>query len=129
MTNSDAGATYRSRLGRAGFETGSDVYERARPGYPTEAVDHLAATIGLAPGRRLVDLAAGTGKLTRQMHPYGVACIALEPSPSMREVFAQVVPGVPVVGATAERIPAPSASTARRRRMWCSPSPARWRSA
>jgi SAM-dependent methyltransferase len=110
MTNSDAGATYRSRLGRAGFETGSDVYERARPGYPTEAVDHLAATIGLAPGRRLVDLAAGTGKLTRQMHPYGVACIALEPSPSMREVFAQVVPGVPVVGATAERIPLATAT-------------------
>jgi SAM-dependent methyltransferase len=110
MHNDEADTTSRAHLGRAGFETGSDVYERARPGYPAEAVDHLAAVVGLAPGRRVLDLAAGTGKLTRQMRPYGVACVAVEPSPSMREVFARVVPGVPVVGATAERIPMAAAT-------------------
>jgi SAM-dependent methyltransferase len=108
MDNEDADS--RARLGRVGFETGSDVYERARPGYPSEAVDHLAATVGLAPGRLVLDVAAGTGKLTRQLRPYGAACIALEPSPSMRDVFARAVPGVPVVGATAEKLPVASAS-------------------
>ncbi len=107
MHNDDA--RVRARLGRSGFETGSDVYERARPGYPPEAVDHLAATVGLDPGRLVLDLAAGTGKLTRQLRPYGAACIALEPSPSMRDVFARTVPGVPVVGATAENLPVVSA--------------------
>jgi SAM-dependent methyltransferase len=106
VTNDALGdATIRARLGRSGFESGSDVYERARPSYPTEAVDLLAATTGVGPGRRILDLAAGTGKFTRLLHGRGVECVAAEPSPSMREVFARVVPGVPLVGATAERIP------------------------
>ncbi|HEX3981972.1 MAG TPA: class I SAM-dependent methyltransferase [Acidimicrobiales bacterium] len=110
MRDDDVDAGARTRLGRAGFETGSDVYERARPGYPPEAVDYLATTVGLAPGCRSLDVAAGTGKLTRQLRAYGAACIALEPSPSMREVFATVVPDVPVVGATAENLPVASAN-------------------
>jgi SAM-dependent methyltransferase len=110
MRNEDADPAVQARLGRVGFETGSDVYERSRPGYPPEAVDHLATTIGLASGRRVLDLAAGTGKLTRQLVPYGVECVALEPSPSMREVFSRVVPDVPVVGATAERVPVATAA-------------------
>jgi SAM-dependent methyltransferase len=95
----------RTELGRGGFETGSDTYERARPGYPEQAVDHLVAVAGLTPASRILDLAAGTGKLTRQLHALGPACVAVEPSPSMREVFARTVPGVPVVGGTAEQVP------------------------
>jgi SAM-dependent methyltransferase len=98
-------AAVRSRLGRAGFESGSDAYERARPTYPTAALDTMTATTHLAPGRRVLDLAAGTGKLTRQLRQRGLECVAAEPSPTMREVFARVVPGVPVVGATAEQLP------------------------
>ena len=98
-------AAVRARLGRTGFERGSDVYERARPTYPDDAVDRLVAAAGLSPSSRVLDLAAGTGKLTRQLHRRGLACVAAEPSPSMREVFARVVPGVPMVGATAEHIP------------------------
>jgi SAM-dependent methyltransferase len=93
------------RLGRVGFEAGSDVYERARPGYPDEAVDHLASVTGMTAGSRILDLAAGTGKLTRQLHARGAACVAVEPSASMREVFGRMVTGVPIVGATAEQIP------------------------
>ncbi len=98
-------AAIRAQLGRTGFESGSDVYERARPTYPDEAVGLLAATAGLTGGSRVLDLAAGTGKLTRQLQARGVQCVGAEPSPTMREVFARVVPGVPMVGATAERIP------------------------
>jgi SAM-dependent methyltransferase len=101
----DVRAEARTHLGRAGFESGSDIYERSRPGYPPEAVDLLVETAGLAPGSRVLDLAAGTGKMTRQLHERGLRCVAAEPSPSMREVFARVVPGVPLVGATAEQVP------------------------
>jgi SAM-dependent methyltransferase len=95
----------RARLGRTGFESGSDVYERSRPTYPSDALDLMAATTGLIDGSRVLDLAAGTGKLTRQLRDRGLECVAAEPSPSMREVFARVVPGVAVVGATAEAVP------------------------
>jgi hypothetical protein len=37
------------------------AYERSRPGYPAEVVDALVAAL---PGRDVIDLAAGTGKLT-----------------------------------------------------------------
>lgn len=98
-------AVERERLGRSGFESGSDVYERARPDYSDEAVAQLVATTGMATASRVLDLAAGTGKLTRRLHALGATCLAVEPSASMRQVFARVVPGVPVVGATAEAIP------------------------
>jgi SAM-dependent methyltransferase len=98
-------ATDRQVLGRVGFETGSDVYERARPEYPAEALDHLEETTGIAVGSRVLDLAAGTGKLTRQLHADGAICLAVEPSASMRQVFQRVVPGVCVAGGTAEMIP------------------------
>lgn len=97
--------TGRAALGRVGFETGSDAYERARPGYPVEAVTHLEATTGITRGSRVLDLAAGTGKLTRQLLADGALCLALEPSASMREVFRRVVPGVALAGGTAEMVP------------------------
>lgn len=103
MSNDDQ--SDRAHLGRAGFESGSDVYERARPGYPVEAVAHLMTATGIAPGRRVLDVAAGTGKLTRQLDAAGATCLAVEPSTSMREVFGRVVPGIPLAGGTAEMIP------------------------
>ncbi len=105
MAGADHVAARRSSLGRAGFESGSDLYERARPGYPAEAVAHLVDRSGIAEGSRVLDLAAGTGKLTRQLGSLGAACIAVEPSASMREVFVRAVPGVPVVAGTAEAVP------------------------
>lgn len=95
----------REQLGRLGFETGSDVYERARPDYFDEAVAHLEATTRITVGSRVLDLAAGTGKLTRRLHGHGAVCLAIEPSPSMREVFGRMVPGVAAAGGTAEMIP------------------------
>ncbi len=94
-----------AELGRAGFETGSETYERARPSYPAAAVDRIVATAGVTRGTRVLDLAAGTGKLTRQLCARGASCVAVEPSASMRQVFGNVLPDVPVTGARAERLP------------------------
>ncbi len=105
MPQADDVAAARSTLGRAGFESGSDLYERSRPGYPAEAVAHLVATSGITAGSRVLDLAAGTGKLTRQLAARGAVCVAVEPSASMREVFVRAVPGVPMTAGTAEAVP------------------------
>ncbi|HEY5108159.1 MAG TPA: class I SAM-dependent methyltransferase [Acidimicrobiales bacterium] len=92
-------------LGRSGFATGADLYERARPGYSYDAVDHLLRALSVGPTSRVLDIAAGTGKLTRALVVAGASVVASEPSASMRATFASVLPGTPQVGATAELLP------------------------
>ncbi len=81
------------------------MYERGRPGYPAAVVDLLVRHGGLSAASRVVDLAAGTGKLTRQLAQVSARCVAVEPSAAMRAVFGVRVPGVPVVAGVAEAIP------------------------
>jgi ubiquinone/menaquinone biosynthesis C-methylase UbiE len=81
-------------------------YERARPTYPPEIVDAL----GLRPGARVCDLAAGTGKFTRLLVTRGFDVVAVEPVDGMRAQLAEVLPDVGVVEGTAEAIPLPDAS-------------------
>jgi SAM-dependent methyltransferase len=88
-----------------GFQAGADAYERGRPGFPDDAMAALARECGIEPGRRVVDLAAGTGKLTRQLTPFGAELIAVEPVERMRRVFAERLPDVPVRDGTAEALP------------------------
>jgi SAM-dependent methyltransferase len=102
----------RDTQGRVGFEAASDVYERGRPGYQDDLVSFVVERAGIGPGTWVLDLAAGTGKFTRQLLPYRAACIAIEPSASMREVLTQVVPGVPVVAGVGEAIPLAAESMA-----------------
>ncbi|MGH9078534.1 MAG: class I SAM-dependent methyltransferase [Acidimicrobiales bacterium] len=97
-------------MGRLGFESGSETYERARPDYPAAAVDHILGTAGITRGTRALDLAAGTGKLTRQLSAEGASCVALEPSEAMRRVFQRVLPSVPIIAGTAEMMPAATGS-------------------
>lgn len=97
-------------LGRVGFESGSDIYERARPGYPDEVVSYLVERLPLDGRSRLLDLAAGTGKMTRQLRTVSPRCVAVEPSPSMRAVFAESVGRAAVMAGTAERIPVATGS-------------------
>src|SRR4051812_38875343 len=61
------------------FGAAADAYERGRPGYPAEAVDAVVTFLHLAPGRAVLDLGAGTGKLTRLLVPTGARVIAVEP--------------------------------------------------
>lgn len=101
-----------SRLAPAAarFGDAADLYDRARPGYPEDLLDVLAERSGLAPGTVVVDLAAGTGKLTRQLVARGAAVTAVEPSAGMRDQLARAVPGVQVLDGTAEDVPLPAAS-------------------
>jgi SAM-dependent methyltransferase len=61
--------------------------------------------LGLSPGSHVVDLGAGTGKLTRDLAARGFRVTAVEPIRGMRELLAEVVPDVDVVDGTAEAIP------------------------
>lgn len=88
-----------------GFGRTAEAYERARPSYPPAAVRQLAASCRVGPATTLVDLAAGTGKLTRLLTPRAGRVIAVEPVAGMRTVLARVVPDADVVGGTAEAIP------------------------
>ncbi|HWS48025.1 MAG TPA: class I SAM-dependent methyltransferase [Acidimicrobiia bacterium] len=88
----------------AGFNDPSD-YEAARPSYPPDAVAWLIERLDITPGRRVCDLAAGTGKLTRLLAPAGAELLAVEPVPGMRATFRSLLPGIPVLAATAEALP------------------------
>src|SRR6184192_1077600 len=70
-----------------GFGREADVYERVRPSYPADAVAWLVDNLGLGPHRTVLDLAAGTGKLTRLLVPFGAAVLAAEPVDGMRRGF------------------------------------------
>jgi SAM-dependent methyltransferase len=83
----------------------ADVYERGRPGYPAAAVQRIVELLGLRPGRTVLDLAAGTGKLTRLLVPSGANVVAVEPLPEMRVELERRVPRVATLAGTAERIP------------------------
>ena len=93
-----------------GFSSAAQVYERARPDYPQAALDWLAERLPLEPGRTVVDLAAGTGKLTRQLVPTGADVIAIEPLAEMRAELERAVPSAEALAGTAEAIPLADAS-------------------
>jgi SAM-dependent methyltransferase len=87
------------------FSGAASIYEQTRPGYPPEVLSWIAQQLALGPGRRVLDLAAGTGKLTRGLVELGATVIALEPVQGMRETLARTVPGAQVVAGVAQAIP------------------------
>jgi ubiquinone/menaquinone biosynthesis C-methylase UbiE len=97
------------RSSAAAFGKVAETYERRRPSYPSEAVDWIAERLGLGPGTTVVDVAAGTGKLTRQLVPTGARVVAVEPLAEMREQLRSAVPGVEVLDGSAEALPLPDA--------------------
>jgi ubiquinone/menaquinone biosynthesis C-methylase UbiE len=93
-----------------GFSAAADAYERGRPGYPREAMAWIAERLGIGPGRDILDLAAGTGKLTRALVPFGGRVIAIEPIDEMREHLFAALPDIEAFDGTAESIPLPDGS-------------------
>jgi ubiquinone/menaquinone biosynthesis C-methylase UbiE len=93
-----------------GFSRNAEDYERTRPGYPPDALAHLADVLGLGAGVTVADVAAGTGKLTRLLVPTGAHVIAVEPVAEMRSVLASAVPGAEVLDGVVEHLPLGDAS-------------------
>ena len=93
-----------------GFDQAAEAYVRGRPDYPEDAVRFLVGTLRLEPGRRVLDLAAGTGKLTRLLVPSGAEVVAVEPVEGMRSALAAEVEGVEIMDGRAEAIPLPDGS-------------------
>jgi SAM-dependent methyltransferase len=94
-----------------GFEAAATTYERSRPGYPTEAVAWLARELRIGPGAEVLDLGAGTGKLTEALVETGAEVVAVEPVEAMRTILAGKLPHVRSLAGTAEAIPLPDGST------------------
>ena len=98
------------RAAAVGFERAAEAYERGRAGYPAAAVEAILDTTGAAPGVTLLELGAGTGKLTRELAGSGARVIALEPVAAMREWLARTAPTAELLDAVAEAIPLADAS-------------------
>lgn len=95
----------RVRLG-ATFDTAAELYDRARPGFADAAVDWV-----LPPGaRRVLDLGAGTGKLTASLMARGLDIVAVDRSPNMLARLRANLPGVRTMIGTAEATGLPAAS-------------------
>jgi len=80
-------------------------YELGRPEWPDELIDRVVGELGLGPDATVLDLAAGTGKLTRALVPRFSHVIAVEPDDAMREVLEEVVPEAEALAGHAEAIP------------------------
>lgn len=85
------------------FGSEAAAYERGRPSYPPEAIDWL-----LPPGARdVLDLGAGTGKLTTRLVERGLDVVAVDPIAEMLELLSSALPDTPALLGTAEQIPLP----------------------
>ena len=100
----------RLRRGSA-FGAAAQAYAEHRPDYPGAAVRWSLEPAGRAvPGLRVLDLGAGTGKLTAVLTELGAQVTAVEPDPAMLAQLRRLYPGVPALEGSAEAIPLPDAS-------------------
>jgi ubiquinone/menaquinone biosynthesis C-methylase UbiE len=99
-----------NQVAARGFERAGAEYERGRPGYADAAIALLVAELGVGPERTIVDLAAGTGKLTRALIGTSARVIAVEPVAGMRAQLVGAVPQAEVLEGTAEAIPLPDSA-------------------
>jgi SAM-dependent methyltransferase len=89
------------------FGAAAVAYGEHRPDYAPAAVRWA---LELAPGPRVLDLGAGTGKLTGTLLALGADVVAVEPDPAMLAELRRTLPGVRAVPGRAEAIPLPDAS-------------------
>jgi SAM-dependent methyltransferase len=87
------------------FGNAAREYELGRPGWPQELLDRVIAELGLAADAVVLDLGAGTGKLTRALVPRFSRVLAVEPDDAMRDVLEDVVTGAEALSGRAEAIP------------------------
>lgn len=90
----------------ASFGAAAEAYERGRPSYHDAALDWLLPINA----ETVLDLGAGTGKLSRQLTARGLTTLAVEPAPEMLQQLRRAVPLVDARQGTAEKIPLPDTS-------------------
>lgn len=88
-----------------GFDAAADVYERTRPDYPDEVLAVLGEVLDLGPGRVVIDVGAGTGKLTRSLTETGARVVAVEPVAGMRTLLREILPDLDIRAGFAEALP------------------------
>ena len=93
-----------------GFGAAAEAYQHARPDYPAALAGWLRDELGLAPGKVVVDLGAGTGKFTPLLGATGARLVAVEPVEAMRAELAAAHPDVEALAGEAERLPLADAS-------------------
>ena len=87
------------------FGSQAAAYERGRPSYPPEAVDWLLAPTDTWVARDVLDLGAGTGKLTTRLVERGLQVVAVDPIAEMLEMLRTALPDTPALLGSAEQIP------------------------
>jgi ubiquinone/menaquinone biosynthesis C-methylase UbiE len=103
----DPSESHPSRAERASsFARVADEYERGRPGYPREAIQWLLGNQPL----EVLDLGAGTGKLSGALLDVGHHVIAVEPLDEMRAILTSRLPQVHALEGAAEQLPLADAS-------------------
>ncbi|MFD9006546.1 class I SAM-dependent methyltransferase [Streptomyces sp. NPDC059582] len=94
-------------LHASSFGAAAVAYDEHRPDYAQAAVRWA---LGPAPGPRVLDLGAGTGKLTATLVALGAEVTAVEPDPAMLTELRRSLPSVRALPGSAEAIPLPDAS-------------------
>lgn len=92
------------------FDDAAQEYERGRPSYSRAAIDALTRELGLGRQSVVVDLGAGTGKLTRDLVELFDRVIAIEPLREMRGRLTRRVPVADAREGSAEHMPLSDAS-------------------
>jgi SAM-dependent methyltransferase len=89
------------------FGAAATAYAEHRPDYAGAAARWA---LGTAPGTRVLDVGAGTGKLTAALLELGADVVAVEPDPSMLAELRRLLPSARAMAGSAESLPLPEAS-------------------
>ena len=99
------------RAAEVGFARAARAYERGRPGYPAKALTWLKQRLDPRAGRTVLDLAAGTGALTRgaighggRGHRRGAGCRNAPALPAQARVLEGTAEAIPLDDGTTDAV-------------------------
>jgi SAM-dependent methyltransferase len=105
-----AGPEHTRQRQASSFGAVAAAYGEHRPGYAADAVGWVLAPVSRRRPVRVLDLGAGTGKLTAALARTGAVVTAVEPDPAMLAELRRTLPGVSSLPGRAEDIPRPDGS-------------------